>query len=151
MSTDFTLPLGPFRDALKTLFGSIFAAIFVTMAGGFVATLLTYWGEMYFSDWPVLLCLGWIGHWVIACMMMWGFLFLVLQCSGLYSLISGSRDPLLTLGLMFCNQVFVSIVALIIYGGDQIEIHRPLIGGGIFFTIMGFALWKMHEKSRCAA
>lgn len=147
MSSDFTLPLGPFREALRTLFGSILAALFVSMAGGFVAALLTEWSEMHISDWLVVFFLGWVGHWVVACMMLWGFLFLVLQCAGLYSLVSGSRDPLFTLGLMFCNQVFVSIVALIIYGGEQIEIYRPLIGGSVFFALMGFALWKIHAKT----
>jgi hypothetical protein len=144
MSIDIKLPLGPFRDALSTVLGAVLGFLLVSMVAAFVPSLITYWGRVSLNELVFFFFTAWIGHWIIACVPIWGMFFAFFQFIGFHALIYSSRDPVFILGLIFANQAFVSTVALLVINSP--DFARPAIGGIATLGLAGFALWKLHAN-----
>ena len=145
MSIDIKLPLGPFKDALATLFGAMFAFAVVTMLAAFIPTIANDWHGYNVSDIILIFIFAWIGHWIIALMPLWGVPFGLLQVIALHSLIYGSRDRRFILCIAFANQSFISSLAIFALSRNA-EYWPALCAGIVCLSLSGFAILLMHRK-----
>ena len=145
MSIDIKLPLGPFKDALATLFGAMFAFAIVSMLAAFIPALANDWHGYNVIDMILVFIFAWIGHWIIALMPFWGVPFGLLQVIALHSLIYGSRDRLFILCIAFANQSFVSSIAIYTLFRDS-ECWPALCAGIVCLSLSGAAIWRMHRN-----
>jgi hypothetical protein len=133
MTLDIRLPYGPIREALETFIGAAIGAAIVSMVGGGALKVGVYWDDLSLSDGLVWLLLAWASDWIVACILVWGFIPLLFHCAWLHALFTQSRDPIFALALLFTNQVIVSTLATAWVDPDVRM--RALLIGVIVLTI----------------
>lgn len=140
-------PLTPFREALTSLVGALFAAIGVSMAAAGLLVYVGSWRGYYALDWFAL-CMAWVGHWMMSGVAMWGILFLMVHVVCVHRLIRGTADPFVLLGILFCNQTVVSTLVVCMFARDWEERVPVLVAGAIALACGAAYAWRIYRYGK---
>src|SRR5262245_52550656 len=104
-------PFAAVRAAMQSVTGASLAMLAVWVRGGAIPTAALCDRPPRADDW-LPLAFAWVGHWVVAGLMMWGVLALLVPIWCLHELLHGNRRPLAVLALAFVTQLVISTIAI---------------------------------------
>jgi hypothetical protein len=140
-----------FREAMQSLLGTGLAMALTCMAGGAIP-LLAAWPDLWTDGEYFVLAFGWVGHWITAGIMLWGFLAVIVPAACLYELLHGTSSPWLVLTAVFETQLLVSTVALCVLG-EADHWQSPVIaaiGTGVTVAVSALAVNARERKNQPA-
>jgi hypothetical protein len=143
-------PFVAMQEALRSLTGAGFAMLVVCMLGGSIPTAATWTSLPTVEDW-ILLAFGWMGHWIMAGVMLWGLLVVLAPIWCLYELLHGSRNPLLVLVALLITQLLVSTVAVCTFAGGEERMHPIIASSMVTLFAIIVTLWATRVAARRAA
>ena len=133
-----------FREALQSLIGGGIATVVTMMSAGALVQLAVWNGRV--DDWWVLAgC--WIGHWVVAALMVWGVLVAAVPAWCFTELIHGRKDPLLILPIIFATQIVVSTAAVMSLDGFE-QRRRAIFLSAILLSAMTIGLLRRMNRRK---
>ena len=106
-------------EAIRSVIGAGVAMLLTCMLGGAIP-LAACWTQTPDRGELLVLTIAWIGHWLMAGLMVWGLLVAVVPAWCLYELLHGRTSVWLILSVALSAQLLVSTVAVCLtnHGGE---------------------------------
>jgi hypothetical protein len=135
------------REALQSLSGASLAMSVIGMVGGAIPIAASWTRPPSAEDW-ILLLVGWLGHWVMAGLMIYGLIAMLAPVWCFQQLLHGYRSPFRVLAVALISQLLVSTVAVCTNADDGERMRPILISGATILLIIGTSLWTSFITTR---
>ena len=121
-------------EAFRSVIGAGVAMLLTCMLGGAIP-LAACWTQTPDRGELLVLTIAWIGHWLMAGLMVWGLLVAVVPAWCLYELLHGRTSVWLVLSVALSTQLLVSTVVVSLTS-DQEEWQRPVVASLSALTVI---------------